>query len=445
MTLTAVLVTGVLAGALYVVLLMLVRHDAMAGARQTADRVAHRIAVDAEAGRLVNPLVMTRPEEIAQVVDRRGKVVAASEAIAGQGPIPAKLPTPLEIRKESSVCGYPRAGDPCMLATTFRVFLGGTPFTIIAAVPEPGLLPRPVIAAVFGTAAIATVTLRGVSMWWSVGRTLEPVKAVRTEMDQIITATDLHRRVPVPGQADEIQRLAISVNATLDRLERAVEQQRRFVSDVSHELRSPITALQTGLESAAMCPEETDASDLIQHALAATERLQNIVEDVLVLARREARIAQETERFDLAALIRQEVARRPRRVPVNAKADDQVDVEANRTGIIRVITNLLDNAARHADSVVEVRVARDGGHAVVEVRDDGDGIPAASRERVFERFVRLEEGRRRDPGGSGLGLAISREIVRDHGGSLTLADSEEGACFVLRLPAVSPGPAPASA
>lgn len=435
MSVTAMLVTGLLAGALYAVLLVLVRQDAMDAARQDVSKIAHRIIVDAEAGRLVNPLSTPRAEEIAQILDQRGQVVAASEAIAGRKPIPAKPPPPLDLRQESSVCGYPDAHSPCLLAMSFRFFLGGTPFVVIAAVPEPGLLPRPGWALLFGVAALATVVLRGVTMWWSVGRTLEPVRAIRTEMDQIVTATDLHRRVPVPTPMDEIQQLTVSVNATLDRLERAVEQQRRFVSDVSHELRSPITGLQTGLEAAAMCPEDTDPAALIQGALTATERLQNIVEDLLVLARREASISLETERFDLAALLRQEVARRPRRVPITVKADDRVNVHANRIGISRVITNLLDNAARHARSAVEVRVLGDGDDAVVvEVQDDGEGVPVESRERIFERFVRLEGGRRRDPGGSGLGLAISREIIRDHDGSLTLADSRAGACFVLRLP-----------
>ncbi|GAA2353191.1 HAMP domain-containing sensor histidine kinase [Nonomuraea africana] len=442
MSVTAMLVTGLLVGALYVALLVLVRQDAVTEARLHAAQSAQQVVLDAEAGRLVPPLITAGADEMVQILDRNGKVIGANAALLKEGPIPAELPDPMELRRDSTVCGYPRPDSPCLLVTAYRFFLAGNPHTVIAAEPEPGLLPRPMWAVLFGIVGVLTVVLRGVSMWWAVGRTLAPVEAIRAEMDRITTAADLHRRVPLPARQDEIQRLAMSVNATLDRLERAVEQQRRFVSDVSHELRSPITGLRTGLEAAALLPDEIDQAEVVESALTATERLENIVADLLVLARRDAGIPAETERVDLAALVRQEVARRPRRVPITVKAEPHVMVEASKVGIGRVLTNLLDNGARHARTAVQVRVFTDGVDAVVEVEDDGEGIPAESRERVFERFVRLDEGRRRDPGGSGLGLAISREIVRDHGGSLTIADGHGGACFVLRLPRLEDTPEP---
>lgn len=435
MSVTAALVTGVLVSVLYLVLMVLVRQDAMSEAQSQAAETARRMVVVTRADRLVDPII-TEPDELAQVLDGNGRVVAASAVLAGQPPIPAELPDAQELRRDSRVCGYPRAGSPCMLATTIRTVIKGEPFTFIATVPEPGLVPQPLWALLFGGAAIATVVLRGVSMWRAVGRTLAPVNAIRAELDRIVSTADLNRRVPVPDRQDEIRQLAVSVNATLDRLARAVEQQRRFVSDVSHELRTPITGLRTGLETAALFPDDSDPAEVVEAALAATERLQNIVTDLLVLARRDAGIATETELFDLAILARQEVARRPRRVPISVKAESPVMVQANHIGISRVLTNLLDNAARHATSIVEVRVLAKEGDAVVEVEDDGEGIPAESHEQIFERFVRLDAGRRRDPSGSGLGLAISREIARDHHGSLGIADCERGTCFVLRLPVV---------
>ncbi|GAA2408755.1 hypothetical protein GCM10010404_78410 [Nonomuraea africana] len=440
MSVAAVLVTGLLVGALYAAVLVLVRQEAVDEAQLHASRAAQRLVFDAEADRLTNPLITSNSEELAQILGRKGHVLKASATIIGEPPIPATLPAPQELRNDSTVCGYPRPDSPCLLVTAHQFFLGGKPFIALAAVPEPGLLPRPMWAVLFGIVGVLTVVLRGVAMWRTVGRTLTPVEAIRAEMERIITAADLHRRVPLPARRDEIRRLAMSVNATLDRLERAVEQQRRFVSDVSHELRSPITGLRTGLEDAALHPDEMDQVSVVESALTATERLENIVADLLVLARRDAGIPAETERLDLAALVRQEVARRPRRVPVTVKAEPHVMVEAGKLGIARVLTNLLDNGARHARTAVQVRVFRDGEDAVVEVKDDGEGIPPDNRERVFERFVRLDEGRRRDPSGSGLGLAISREIVRDHHGSLTIADSPVGACFVLRLPAATPAP-----
>jgi signal transduction histidine kinase len=246
-------------------------------------------------------------------------------------------------------------------------------------------------------------------------------------MAAITASQDLARRVPVPDTHDEIARLARTTNETLAALETSVERQRRFVADASHELRSPIASLRTQLEVAAAHPELLDLDGAVED----TVRLQHLAADLLLLARLDAGEKPNDARFDLAALVREQVEGRSG-VTVEAQA---VEVAGSRGQLGRVLANLLDNAQRHAGSAVAVSVRREGDRVVVEVADDGDGVPAGDRERIFERFVRLDEARARDDGGAGLGLAIARDVAVRHGGTLTVRDAPTGgALFELRLP-----------
>ncbi|GAA4197235.1 hypothetical protein GCM10022252_45860 [Streptosporangium oxazolinicum] len=212
------------------------------------------------------------------------------------------------------------------------------------------------------------------------------------------------------------------------------EEQRRFASSTSHELRTPLSGLRARLEEAVLYPADIDPYETIRKALAVTDRLETIVDDLLVSARLRAGEPVAYEPIDVGALVVKEVAAIVGGVPVHVDAGRDVNVLGNRIQLIRVIDNLLVNARRHADKEVEVTVGRVEDSAVVTVCDDGAGIAPQDREHVFERFVRLEEGRRREPGGSGLGLAISRDIARAHSGTLTIENSLCGARFVLRLP-----------
>jgi signal transduction histidine kinase len=267
---------------------------------------------------------------------------------------------------------------------------------------------------------------------------LRPVDAIRAELDEI-TATDLQRRVPVPDHRDEVARLAESVNATLDRLEGAVARLRGYVADVSHELRSPLTGLRMELELALSDPDASDPYETLEAVLVNAERLHAVLDDLLAIARLEANPDFAREPVDLQALADQEVLRRPRRARFTVTDGEPVVVSGGRAELGRLITSLLDNADRHAAGTVTVALRTEpDGTALVEVIDDGPGIAAADRERVFERFTRLDEGRHQDAGGTGLGLAVSRDIATAHGGSLVLAEREDGlpgARFVLRLPA----------
>jgi signal transduction histidine kinase len=232
--------------------------------------------------------------------------------------------------------------------------------------------------------------------------------------------------------------LAESVNTTLNRLEAAYEQLRRFTSDASHEVRSPLTAIRAQVEEALMYPDDTDWTEVAQAVLAGVDRLQEIVTDLLVLARLDAGAALTRESTDLAQVVQSELDRQPHRVPVVTRLQTGVCAELDRLRISRLLTNLLDNAERHATSQITVIVRGEGGSAVLEVADDGTGIPVELREVIFKRFARLDASRNRDAGGSGLGLAIARQIAEVHGGTLTVEDSERGARFVLRLPRRDP-------
>ncbi|GAA2823812.1 HAMP domain-containing sensor histidine kinase [Kitasatospora paracochleata] len=270
--------------------------------------------------------------------------------------------------------------------------------------------------------------------WRVTGRALRPVEAIRAEFAEI-TGQDLHRRVPVPRTDDEVARLALTVNTTLDRLEDAGTRQRRFIADASHELRSPITVLRTQLEVALAHPAAADWPELVRDALQDTVRLQDLAADLLLLARLDAADPVATEPLDLAALVTGTLAARgPERIPVTTDLAPGTTVRGNRNRLTRLLTNLLDNAQRYADRQVEVRLEQVGRTAVLEVRDDGPGIPADDRERVFERFTRLDDARSRELGGAGLGLAIARDLAAHHGGTLTAEPAARGARLVARLP-----------
>ncbi|MCL7427422.1 cell wall metabolism sensor histidine kinase WalK [Streptomyces sp. YS415] len=274
----------------------------------------------------------------------------------------------------------------------------------------------------------ALLAVVGSVTWLVTRRALRPVEGIRREMAEITASEDLSRRVPEPGTHDEVARLARTTNETLSALETSVERQRRFVADASHELRSPIASLRTQLEVAAAHPEFLDLDGAVED----TVRLQRLAADLLLLARLDAGERPAGARMDLAALAGEEAEGR---AGVVVRADGPVEVTGSRGQLGRVLANLLDNAARHARSAVTVTVRREGERAVLRVADDGDGVAVADRERIFERFVRLDEARSRDDGGAGLGLAIARDVAERHGGTLTVGDAPAGgALFELRLP-----------
>ncbi|MFJ9074730.1 sensor histidine kinase [Streptomyces sp. NPDC102278] len=291
---------------------------------------------------------------------------------------------------------------------------------------------------------LATVAL---VTWRVTGRALRPVEEIRAEV-AAISDRDLHRRVPVPATRDEVARLAQTMNTTLDRLEASGIRQRRFIADASHELRSPITVLRTQLEVAMAVRDPDLWPELIGGALQDVERLQHLAADLLLLARIDAAQPVPTVPLDLTGLVRDVVAARAGdRVRVGTSLTGGVRVTGNELWLTRIVTNLLDNAQRFAQERVDVVLSTAAGAdgmpvAVLEIVDDGPGIPPAERERVFERFTRLDDARSRDQGGAGLGLAIARDLAAHHGGSVTAEPHPGGARLVVRLPSPPPAPPP---
>jgi signal transduction histidine kinase len=276
--------------------------------------------------------------------------------------------------------------------------------------------------------------------WFAMGRALRPVEAIRGEFAEI-TAHDLHRRVPDPHSGDEVSRLAGTMNVTLNQLERAVLRLRTFTADASHELRSPLTTLRIRLELATARPEDADWPDTGRECLRDTEQLHMIVEDLLLLSRLDAGQIHGQESIVVADLVQQVCAARvgERQVLLDAERSDAV-VAGSRIALSRLLANLVDNAVRHARDVVRVRAVTTSEQVLIEVTDDGPGIPEADRLRIFDRFTRLNDARTRADagGGTGLGLAIARDIASAHGGTLTAeppAPGQTGARLVLTLPA----------
>ncbi|GIF14561.1 signal transduction histidine kinase [Actinoplanes teichomyceticus] len=279
------------------------------------------------------------------------------------------------------------------------------------------------------------VALLAAGLWRALGAALRPVDALRAGAEEITGGTRAGR-LPVPGSHDEIRRLALTLNDMLHRLDTARARQRAFVADAAHELRSPLTNMRTELEVAQRLPDDTDWPALADDLLTDVQRLSRLVDDLLLLARSDDGAARAVsgrlEQVDLGQLVGEVAARYP-----GVRHDESAEplpLVAEPDALARVVANLLDNACRHRRSRVTVRTAASGAELLVVVTDDGPGIPAADRERVFDRFTRLDDARARDAGGSGLGLAIVRELVRRHGGSVTLGDAEPGLRVEVRLP-----------
>ncbi|MFH8464828.1 ATP-binding protein [Streptomyces sp. NPDC017991] len=433
-----------------------------------AERAAQKVATDIAAGQAYGNLSLDNDDQPVQVVDEAGRLVAVTEdleRISGTGVDRVKPQAPGAVSGDeddddggdSSDSGSDddphEAGElgEASFSDGSATIDGDTADYRFAAVPVEvegkGTLTvhagAPLTAEQEAVSTALTVMLIGFPLllavvalvtWLVTRRALRPVEGIRGEMAAITASEDLTRRVPVPDTHDEVARLARTTNETLAALEQSVERQRRFVADASHELRSPIASLRTQLEVGAAHPELLDVGGAVED----TVRLQRLAADLLLLARLDAGERPADARFDLAALVRTEAGQRTGdRVAVSVAADsvDSLEVSGSRGQLARVLGNLLDNAQRHTRSSVAVSVRRAGEWALLEVADDGEGVPAAERERVFERFVRLDEARARDDGGAGLGLAIARDVAARHGGSLTVREAPAGgALFELRLP-----------
>lgn len=382
-------------------------------------------------------LVANRPGIGVQIVNSRHQVLASTAELAGRGAVASALPPPgqtVSIQGERVVPG----DDDADIAVALSVATPNGIRTIyVLSTTEQAedtahdlVLPLVVILPL-----LALVV--GVLVWWLVGWALRPVERIRAQVAEI-SGGDLHRRVTEPPLDDEIGRLARTMNAMLGRIESSSERQARFVSDASHELRSPLAALLAQLEVARSHPGSADWQRVADTAIEDGRRLERIVNDLLLLARSdEGHLRPAHDRVDLDELVLAEAERlRARgRVSVDIHGVGAGRVEGDNALLERVVRNLAENAERHAGSVVSFDVRMGRRWVELVVADDGPGIPAEQRQRVFERFTRLDEGRSRPSGGTGLGLAIVGEIVAAHGGTVRVGDSDAGTRMVVQLPA----------
>ncbi|MBF8188862.1 HAMP domain-containing histidine kinase [Nonomuraea sp. K274] len=410
-----------------------IRSRIQSDAFRQAEQVASQWSPVARDGMVPRPIPANPPVDLIQVVDVHHRVVNSSREASATVPLSRRRPPP-DARFQPYLECPPN--DRCILLHAIRLTPAPDAGVVYVGIPEPDLLAAHQLEYAIAAGIVLATGIAAWTAWMLVGRALRPVEAIRAQISQI-TVSDLSLRVPRPRGNDEISRLATTANQTLSRLEGAVEQLRQFASTTSHELRTPIAGLRTQLEEALLYPDDVDAQDALRSALTTAGRLEAIVDDLLLLARLRAADPLPPEKIDLGELVAAEVSAQSSSAPINVHAPAGLEIRGSRMQLIRVLDNLLANALRHAESAVEVSVEPADDGVAVTVTDDGPGIPPAHRERVFERFVRLNDGRRRDPGGSGLGLAISRDIAHTHHGTLTVEDSPRGARFVLWLPLIS--------
>lgn len=318
----------------------------------------------------------------------------------------------------------------------------GDELTVLALTPF-GIVGRSVTRLSIALAIIVPllVLAGGAAIWVAIGAALQPVQRISDEAARI-APSNARGRLPVPESGDEIAELTVTLNDMLDRLDAGLVRQRAFVSDASHELRSPLTAVKGAAELLDMRDDLPADTEPTVHALTrGTERLEAVLDDLTQLA--DGGTTPMIESVDLDVILHDEIDELRRSAPDHVTiqaALTPIVIQANATQIRRAVTNLVSNAMRHAESTVEITSSATDRELRITVDDDGPGVAEADRERIFERFVRVDDARTRAAGGSGLGLALVASIVADHGGTAWCETSPSlgGARFAIELPVSSP-------
>lgn len=387
------------------------------------------------------PTQLTAPGDdatLVQIVDGTGAVIASSPNITGEAAISDIRPDP---GTQIATTRLLPIGESEFRLVAQSVTAHDHTFTIYAAASlDPVNEAVETLATILLVGVPALIALVGLTVWFIIGRTLHPVEAIRAKVASI-SDRDLDRRVPVPDSDDEIARLAATMNQMLDRLELSSDQQRRFIADASHELRSPLAAIRSQLEVDLMHAEKANWKIIYEDVLDETLRMQRLVDDLLLLARSDTGTLPRTrESIDLDDVV---FALTRRVEPTTSISIDTTrvsgaQVDGDPDALARLVRNLLENAVRFAIDRIEVVLTEADGQAVLTIADDGPGIPPGDRTRVFDRFTRLDEARDRNHGGTGLGLAIAREIALHHDGNITIGDTPLGGVGVtVRFPAAS--------
>jgi signal transduction histidine kinase len=441
-TAAAVIVVGAALLLASVVMVILLRGALIADVRSAALLRAEAVADRVEAGEPEGLLAEgdeAEDEEFVQVLDPEGRVLASSPNLEEEEQQVVVRLAPGETRR---IEGVPfEEEDPFLVVARSAESAGERSTVIVGRTLDTVADSIQIVIGLLAAGLPLLLLIIGVVAWRIVGRALEPVEAIRSEVEAISTK-ELHRRVPHPPGRDEIARLAAMMNRMLARLEKGQARQRRFVSDASHEMRSPVTTIRQHAEVALAHPDGATTQELAEVVLDENLRLQRLVDDLLLLSKMDEPGARSpTSVVDLDDLVFEEAERM--RATTTLRIDTS-GVSAGRVSgdkgqLARLIRNLCDNALRHAGGVVRLTLKEDATAIVLMVDDDGEGIPPSERERIFERFVRLDEARDRDSGGSGLGLAIVAEIAVAHGATVGVLDGASGgARFEVRFPLPQP-------
>ena len=403
-------------------------HDIQRVAEIRASSVGELILDDTLPRRVV---IANLEDEFVQVIDGSGAPVAASSNLNGVAPLISLPEQPDVVRLE-----VPFEDDPFLAVITPTEGPNQTYWIVSGQSLEHVTESIDTVIGLLVVGLPIVLMMVGFITWQISGRTLAPVNAITEEVHSI-TSEDLHRRVPEPLGEDEIARLARTMNEMLARLEESHLRQRSFVSDASHELRSPVAAIRQHLEVARAHPEQT-SEELVDVLLSEGLRMQSLIEDLLLLASIEEGSATPTPtEVDLDDIVFEEAER------VRATTSVIVDTGSVSAGRVRghgkqlqrMVANVIANAARHARTKVAIHLKEAENDVVLDIEDDGPGVPEAERRCIFERFVRLDEARARESGGSGLGLSIADEVAEGHGGRIEVGSSElGGARFRIHLP-----------
>lgn len=421
---TLVLVVGALA---FVAALRAILVDQVeSGARARAEQTALALTAGVPAAELVS----AGDDEVIQIVGD-GSVVAASGAART---LPALDPPAPGSR---SITTLPIDDDTFLVVS--ESVAGDRGSVLVARSLDDAYEGVRAAAGLLAVGVPVLVTIVALLVRHLASQALAPVDAITSEVDEI-TARELHRRVPVRRTDDEVGRLATTMNRMLDRLQRAQRRQRRFVSDASHELRSPVAAIRQHAEVALTHPERTGTTELASTVLGESLRVQRLVESLLLLAQAdEDSLPLSRHPVDLDDLVLDEARhlRATTALKIHTSEVSAGRVEGDPAALVQVLRNLSDNAARHAAGIVRLALRESGELVHLTVDDDGPGIPADERERVLRRFVRLDEARARDEGGAGLGLSIVSALVTAHGGTVHVGESPLGGARVeVLLPAL---------
>ncbi len=374
-----------------------------------------------------------------QVVDARGRVVSSTGNLAEASRIANFVP-PNDDESVRTLRGVPGTLNESVRVLALRSSVGAEPVVIYVATSlEPMNEILAIVRRILLVGVPVLFLLVASGSWVVVGRALRPVQSIRQEVAEI-GATDLGRRVPEPALRDEIGLLARTMNAMLERIQSSTERQRRFVADASHELQSPLASVRSQLEVALNDRTSVPSKETLSDLLEENRRMEQLVQDLLFLARADEAggvVARATP-LDLDDVVLSEIARvdEDRGPHIDSSGVSAAPVVGRRADLVRVVRNLLDNARRHARSVVTIAVGVHNGSVVLTVSDDGPGIPEGERDRIFERFARVDEARDSEHGGTGLGLSIAREIVEQHHGAIEVTSAPpNGTRFIVRLPA----------